>query len=448
MNLEKMPGSKVKFEVVIPVDTFKKAVDEAFAKKIKEVEVPGFRKGQAPRSVYEAKYGVESLYDEALNTAISETYYEAVSENNIDACGYPKIDLDTKKISQEEPIHYTVNVSVFPEVELGEYKGLEVVKDEVKVLKKDVDAEIKNALSKDAMMITKEDQTIALGDTAKFDFEGSVDGVLFEGGTAKDYTLEIGSGQFIPGFEEQMVGLKVGDVKDLNVKFPEDYHAENLKGKDAVFKVTIHEVQTKEVPELTEEWAKEQKHTVEGKEVAYESVEEYRKDVQERIKTERENNAQNKALNELFDKVVKNAKFELPEDLVEDEVQQEVQAATNQAKQYGLDLQTLLMYSGVPSVEEYKANVRKQAVERLSLRFVLKAIAAKENIEVSNEELEDEYKELADHYQMSVDQIKNSVPESAVKEEVQSKKAYKLIEDENPFKKPVKKTTKKAEAKE
>ena len=433
MNVNKLPGSKVQFEVVIPVDTFKKAVDDAFEKKIKEVEVPGFRKGQAPRSVYEAKFGVESLYDDALNSAISETYYEAVKEGNLEVCGYPKIDLDTKKINQEEPIHYFVTVSVYPEVELGEYKGLEIEKAKVVVSAKEVEEDIKHSLERDAMMVNKEDGVIEKGNTAKFDFEGSVDGTLFEGGSAKDYELEIGSGQFIPGFEDQMIGLKVGDTKDLNVVFPEDYHAENLKGKPAVFKVTIKEVKVKEVPELNMDWIKEQKHSHDGKELTFESVEDYKKHVKEHIKEHKEEHALREAQNKLFDQVIKNAKFELPEDLVEEEVDQDMKQAEAQAKQYGMDLSTLLMYTGGGSVEDYKKNLHTQATQRLSLRFVLKAIADKENFTVTDEEVEKEYADLASHYQMTVEQVKQAVDSSAIKEEVKSQKAYKFVEEANPF---------------
>jgi trigger factor len=305
MNVNKLPGSKVQFEVVIPVDTFKKALDTAFEKKIKEIEVPGFRKGTCPRNVYESKFGVESLYDDALNEAISETYYQAVMENNIEICGYPHIDLDQKKINQEEPIHYFVTVSVYPTVELGEYQGLKIEKAKVSVSAKEVETEIKASLERDSMMVDKEDQTIAKGDTAKFDFEGFVDDKPFEGGAAKDYELEIGSGQFIPGFEDQMIGLKVGESKDLKVKFPDDYHSEELKGKDAIFKVTINGVKYREVPELTLDWVKEQKHSHDGKDLVFESVEDYKKHIKEHIKEHKEADAENTATNKLFEEYYK-----------------------------------------------------------------------------------------------------------------------------------------------
>ena len=447
MNVNKLPGSKVQFEVVIPVDTFKKALDTAFEKKIKEIEVPGFRKGTCPRNVYESKFGVESLYDDALNEAISETYYQAVMENNIEICGYPHIDLDQKKINQEEPIHYFVTVSVYPTVELGEYQGLKIEKAKVSVSAKEVETEIKAALERDSMMVDKEDQTIAKGDTAKFDFEGFVDDKPFEGGSAKDYELEIGSGQFIPGFEDQMIGLKVGESKDLKVKFPDDYHSEELKGKDAIFKVTINGVKYREVPELTLDWVKEQKHSHDGKDLVFESVEDYKKHIKEHIKEHKEADAENTATNKLFDTIIKNAKFEIPEDLIEDEVNQDMKNAEAQAKQYGLTLDMLLQYSGGQTVEQYKAQLKDQAEKRLSLRFVLKAIGDKEDIKVEEDEINAEFKSLAEHYKMEEAQVRQAVSVDAVKEEIKTQKAYDLVKQLNPFVAPAPKAKKEAEEK-
>ncbi|MBR4236812.1 trigger factor [bacterium] len=429
MEIEKLAGSKVKFKVVIPVDTFKKALDDAFEKKNQEVEIKGFRKGQAPRKVYEAVYGVESLYNDAINYAISETYYEAVSENKIDVCGYPKIDLDESTISQTSPIEYTVTVSVNPTVELGEYKNLEIKKDKVSVIAKEVEEEIKKTLDRNAMLVKKEgeDAVIALGDTAVFDFEGFKDGVAFDGGSAKDYSLEIGSHSFIPGFEEQMVGMKAGEEKDLNVKFPDDYQAENLKGADAVFHVNVKEIKYKDTPSLDEDFIKEQK--IEG----VTTPEEYKKHVKKTILDRKESQALEKAKNDLYMTVVKNAKFELPEDLVEEEANYSLDKAEQQAKQYGMNLETLLKYTGGQTVEEYKATLKTQATNTLSLRFVLKEIAKAEGFTATEEELEAKYKEIADQYRLSVDQVKDQVNKSAVEEEIVTERAYKLIEDTAKF---------------
>ena len=429
MEIEKIAGSKVKFKVVIPVETFKKALDDAFEKKNKEVEIKGFRKGQAPRNVYEAIYGVESLYNDAINYAISETYYEAVSENKIEVCGYPNIDLDEKKINQTEPIEYTVTVSVNPEVELGEYKGLEIKKDKVSVIAKEVEEEIKRTLDRNAMLVKKEseDAKVEEGDTVVFDFEGFKDGKPFDGGTAKDYSLEIGSHQFIPGFEEQMVGMKPSEEKDLNVTFPEDYHAAELKGAPVVFHVLVKEIKYKDTPTLDDDFVKEQK--IEG----VTTKEEYKKHVKQSILDRKESQASEKAKNDLYMTVVKNAKFELPEDLVEEEANYSLDKAEQQAKQYGMNLETLLKYTGGQTVEEYKESLKTQAKNTLSLRFVLKEIAKQEKFEATSEELEAKYAEIAEQYKLSVEQVKDQVNKSAIEEEIVTERAYKLIEDTCKF---------------
>ena len=428
MTINKIAGSKVQFDVVIPVELFKKSLDEAFEKKNKEVEIPGFRKGHAPKDAFLARFGKESLYEEALNTAISETYYQAVVDNAIQVCGYPKIDIDQSKVNDTEPIHYTVTVSVTPEVELGEYKNLGIEKEKVTVLAKEVEAEINSALNRGAMLVKKaDDAVIENGDTVVFDFEGFKDGVAFEGGSAKDYSLEIGSGQFIPGFEEQMVGLKSGDKKDLEVTFPEDYHAENLKGAKAVFKIEVKEIKVKETPTLDDEFVKDQK--IDG----VETVDAYKKHVKETIKNRKENQALEKAKNNLYMQVVKNAKFELPEDLVEEEANYSLEQAKNQAKQYGLTLEQLLQYSGGGTVEEFKNARKEQAKNTLSLRFVLKAIAEIEKFEATDEEIEAKFNEIAEQYKLTIDQVKEQVSLSAIKEEIVTTKAYDFIEKENPF---------------
>ena len=429
MTIEKLAGSKVKFDVVIPVETFKRALDDSFEKNNKEVTIKGFRKGQAPRSVYEAVYGVQSLYNDALNYAISETYYEAVTKNNLEVCGYPKIDLDETKINESEPINYTVTVSVNPTVELGEYKNLTITKDKVQVLAKEVEEEIKRTLDRNSMLVKKEDENAVIneGDTAVFDFTGYKDGVEFDGGKATDYSLEIGSHQFIPGFEEQMVGMKANEEKDINVTFPEDYHAENLKGQPVVFHVKVKEIKYKDVPKLDEDFVKEQKID------SVSTPEEYKAHVKKTITERKENAASEKAKNDLYMQVVKNAKFELPEDLVEEEASYSLEKAEQQAKQYGMDLETLLKYTGGQTVEEYKATLKTQATNTLSLRFVLKEIAKAEGFTATQEELEAKYKEIAEMYKLSDTQVKDQVSKSAATEEIVTERAYKLIEETANF---------------
>lgn len=429
MQLNKLPGSKVQFEVVIPVELFKKSVDEAFEKKNQEVEIKGFRKGHAPREAYENIYGVESLYPDALNAAIGETYYNAVTEANIDVCGYPKIDLDETKVNPKEPIHYFVTVSVFPEVTLGEYTNLGIKKNKVSVSQKEVNEDIERTLERESMLVKKagEEVKVEAGDTVVFDFEGFKDGVAFEGGSAKDYSLEIGSNQFIPGFEDQMIGMKEGEEKELNVTFPEDYHAENLKGAKVVFKVNVKEIKIKEKPVLDDEFVKGLK--IDGVDTA----DAYKKHIRKEIKEHKEEHADEDAKQALYQKVVENSTFELADDLIDEEADYSLKQAEAQAKQYNLDLQTLLMYTGGGTVEEFKAKLHEQAKNTLSLKFVLKAIVAKEGFEATKEEIEEKTKEIADNYKMTVDQVLASLPESAIAEEVKTQKAYDFIAEKNPF---------------
>ena len=428
MKIEKLAGSKVKFDVEVSSEKFKEAYERAFKKENEKVEIKGFRKGHAPRQMVESQIKAQVIND-ALNEAMSEAYYEFIIKNNIEVCAQPKIDFDESKFDENKPIVFTATVAVNPEVELGEYTNLGIKLEKTTVKKKEVEEEIKRSLERDSMLVKKEGEDVAIekGDTAVFDFEGLKDGVAFEGGTAKDYSLEIGSNQFIPGFEDQMVGMKVGEKKDLNVTFPEDYHAEDLKGAQVVFKVEVKEIKVREVPELNDEWVKEQK--IEG----VETVDAYKKHVEKTIFDRKDKANKDKAKNDLYMTVVKNAKFELPEELVEDEANYSLEAAQNQAKQYGIELETLLMYSGQGSLEEYKKNIHEQAKNTLSLRFVLKEIAKKEAFECSDEEVENKYKELADQYKLSVDQVKAQISLSAIKEEITSQKAYDFVSEKNPF---------------
>ena len=428
MAIEKLAGSKVKFEIEVPVEKFKEAYEKAFQKENEKVEIKGFRKGHAPRAMVEPQVKAQVVND-ALNECMSEAYYDYVVKNNIEVCAQPKIDFDEAKFSEDKPIVFTATVAVNPEVELGEYTNLGIKVEKTKVSAKEVNDEVKRSLERDSMLVKKEgeDAVIAKGDTAVFDFEGLKDGVPFEGGTSKDYSLEIGSGQFIPGFEDQMIGMKAGEKKDLNVTFPEDYHAEDLKGAQVVFKVEVKEIKVREVPELNDEWVKEQK--IEG----VETVEQYKEHTKKTIFDRKDKANKDKAKNDLYMTVVKNAKFELPEELVEDEANYSLEAAQNQAKQYGLELETLLMYSGQGSLEEYKKSLHEQAKNTLSLRFVLREIARKENFEATKEEIKNKYTELADQYKLSVDQVKAQVSLSAINEEIVSQRAYDFIAEKNPF---------------
>ena len=430
MNITKLPGSKVQFEVEVSVETFKKALDEAYEEQAKKYEIPGFRKGHVPKEIFMAREGEKSLYPKALDLVINDTYYEVIEKENLQVCSQPDIDLDYENISSDKPFKYTVVVEVMPEVTLGEYKGLEVEKDSAEVSDAEVQAVIDRQLKEDTMESDKEDhEPVEDGDKVVIDFEGSVDGELFEGGSAKDHELVIGSHSFIPGFEEQLIGMKKGEVKDINVKFPDDYHAENLKGKDSVFKITLHNIKRLETPEFNDEYVEGLDH--EGVKTA----EEYRAHIKEHLTEHKEHEASEKAEKALLEKIIANATFELPEKLLADEAnymyEEEAQSFEQQYKGFKFDM--YLSYTG-QTKESHLEALKEEAKFRLSRDFVLGAIVKAEKIETTKEELEKEYADIAKYYSLSVDDVKARLNEERVSEQVTMRKAYDFVKENNTFK--------------
>ena len=316
VKVKKLKGSKVELQFAVESEKFDKAIDKAFEKKKETVEVPGFRKGKISKTMYLSRFGVESLYADALDIVMNDEYVNYIIENKLDVCAQPQVDVDWTTVKQGETVKFTLTVAVYPEVTLGEYKGIEVKKEAVKVGAKDVNEFIDRILKQHASLESVEGQALEKGNTAIFDFEGSVNGVKFEGGTATNYTLEIGSGQFIPGFEDQMVGMNIEETKDVVVTFPENYQAKDLAGKEAVFKVTVHEIKKKVLPELTDEFVSEELELENVKTVK--DYKEYVKDVITKEKTEA---SDNKYADDIITKVVKNAKMDLPSELVDEEVE-------------------------------------------------------------------------------------------------------------------------------
>lgn len=425
MMIDKLSGSRVHFEVTVTKELFEHALDHAFEEKIQNVEIKGFRKGKAPRNVYEAHYGVESLFDEAINHAIQDTYYEAVTENNIQVVAQPKIDLDVQAIKRGVDFTYTVTVAVKPEVTLGEYLGIEVTVLSNEVSDEEVDFEIERELDKHAEMVLKEEGTLENGNTAVFDFSGSVDGVKFDGGTAENYELVIGSNQFIPGFEAQMVGLKAEDEKDVVVTFPEDYHEKSLAGKEAVFAVKLHEIKERTVPTLSEDFVKEL--NLDG----VSTMEEYKAFVRKNLQTQREEQNKNHVLQTVVEKATENATFDLPIEMVEDESKRMHENAERQIKQYGLDFDTYLQYMG-KTREQYDEELKTEAEKNLRQQLVIEAIGKKEDIAVTDEEINAKYLDIVEQYKsqnVTLEQAKNAIPVDAIKDEIVYKKALDLIVD-------------------
>ena len=386
----------------------------------KKAPVKGFRKGSVPRAIFEKKFGVESLYEEAINHCIQDTYVEAVTSGNVMVVAQPKIDLDITKVKRGEAFTYVAEVAVKPEVTLGEYKNLKFAKLSNEVLPLTVDVEINKLLEQNANLVLKEEGTLEDGNTAIFDFEGFTDGEPFEGGKAENYELLIGSGQFIPGFEGQMIGMEIGEEKDLKVTFPEEYQAENLKGKDAIFKVKLHEMKVKELPELNDEFVAEL-----GRE-GIKTVEELKADTLKSLQTSLELKNKNSLIDFAVAEAAKNASFELPKEMILEEKNRLMDNVTQQAKQYNLDLETYLQYTGIAK-PEFEANLMKDAEKSLGFNLVIEEIAKVEEITATDEERELKYEEIAAQYKMDVTQVKAAVNVDAVNQEVAYRKTIDFL---------------------
>ncbi len=421
-KLEQLSDSRVKLTIEVSPEQFEHGLDHAYDKVKDEVEIEGFRKGNVPRNVYEQKKGVETLYEEALNHVIQETYVAAVQEHELAVVSQPNIDLDIKNVEKGKAFTYTATVAVRPTVELGEYKGIEYDAPSDEVTDEEVNDEIKKLQDQNAELVVKEEGELENGDTAVFDFEGFVDGEAFEGGQAENHELEIGSGQFIPGFEEKMIGMKAGEEKEIEITFPENYQAEHLAGKDATFKVKLHEIKTKEVPELSDDFVEDLDK--EG----IETVDALKKDTRETLENQKAENNKNKAIDYAVDQASKNASMEIAEEMVEEEKNRMMDNTKQQAQQYGLDFDTYLQLTGMDK-QQFEDKLREDAEKSIRYNLTIDAISKNEGIEASDQEVEDKYKELAEQNNMDVEQVKNQVNQDAVKQEVVFRKTIDMLVD-------------------
>ncbi len=425
VKVEKISGCKVHLHFTVSAEDFDKAIDRAFDKQVKEVEVPGFRKGHMPKEMFLKRFGVESLYNEAIDYAVNDALIEAIQTKKLEIVGEPKmVDLDKDSIGQGKKLVFTIEAEVYPDVVLGEYKGLNIEKEEVKVSTKDVNEYINRILNQHADLEVVEGKPLEKGNTAVFDFDGSVDGVHFEGGKAENYSLEIGSGQFIPGFEDQMVGMNVEEKRNINVKFPEDYHAENLKGKDAVFEVVLHEIKTKVVPTLTDEFVKEE---LEIKDVN--TVKEYKDYVKEIITKEKTEASQNKFEDDCIMKAMDNATVEVPEGMVDTEVNNQVKSLERQAKMYQMPVEVLLKYNGIESLDLYKKTIRPSALMAVKQRIVFDAIAKQEKLKVTEADYKKEVAQIVKEVGKTEEEVKKVYTKEALTPYMLLQKAVKLVKD-------------------
>ncbi|CEG23109.1 Trigger factor [Planococcus massiliensis] len=393
---EKQEGNTGTLTVEVPVEVVNAGLDQAFKKVVKEINVPGFRKGKMPRQMFEKRFGVESLYQDALDFILPDAYANAVEEAGINPVDRPEIDIDT--MEKNKPLVFTAKVIVKPEVQLGEYKGIEVTKQDTEVTDEEIENQLKENQERFAELAVKEDEAIVEGDTAVIDFEGFVDGEAFEGGKGEDYSLEIGSNSFIPGFEEQLVGVKAGEEKDVEVTFPEEYHAAELAGKAATFKVKVHEVKAKELPELNDEFAKEI-----DAEVA--SLEELRTKMKETLSAEKQSASDAQLRDELVQKVAENATIDLPHAMIHTEMDRMMQDFEQRLTQQGMNLDLYYQFSGQDE-QALRAQMHDDAETRVRVSLVLEAIAEVENMEVTTEDINKELEKMSGQFNMDAEQIK------------------------------------------
>lgn len=420
MNLiscEKLEKSMVELQFSIDAETFKAAVNNAFKREGKKYAIPGFRKGKAPRHMIEKMYGSDIFHYDAVNDLFPEAYEAAVKEAKIDVVGRP--DPEVVSMSEADGVVLKVKVAVKPEVELGEYAGLTVTKEAKNVNEADVDAEVKRMQDRNSRLLTREGAA-ENGDTVDIDFEGFVDGKAFEGGKAEHYSLVLGSGSFIPGFEDQVVGHSAGEEFDVNVKFPEEYGAAELAGKDATFKIKLHEVKYKELPALDDDFAKDVSE--------YDTLDELKDSIRNNIKTNLDKQAEQKVENDLMDQVIANMKADIPDAMVDSRIDELVQDFEYRISQQGLKLADYLKYMGM-NIEQFRAQFKEQADKQVKMRLAMEAIVAKEGITASDEEFEEEVKRIADAYKMEADKVKSIVDAAAVKADLAINKAIDFVKE-------------------
>ena len=386
----------MKLTVSVDNETFEKGIEKAYRKIVKQINLPGFRKGKAPRKVIEQYYGKAVFYEDAINFVCQDTYPIALERSGIDPVDAPEIDVE--KISDDgDTFVYTATVTVKPEVELGEYKGLEIEKVSYETKDEDVDAEIEKAQQQNARIITVEDREVKNGDLTVIDFEGFVDGTAFEGGKGTDYSLEIGSGTFIPGFEEQIVGAKLNEEIDVNVTFPEEYHAEELKGKPALFKVTVKEIKEKQLPELNDDFVKDVSE--------FDTLDEYKKDIKEKLEKANEQKAKTETENKVIEKLTEAITVDIPECMINTQLDNIAQDFNYRLQMQGMSLQKYLEMTG-STLEAFKEQFKEQAQTQVKTSLALEAVAKAEKITCSAKDVEAEMKKMAEMYGMELDKVK------------------------------------------
>lgn len=423
LQVEKLEHNMAKLTVEVAAEDVEKALQAAYLKQRKQINIPGFRKGKVPRQMIEKMYGPEVFYDEAANNMIPDAYAKAYDESELDIVSQPKIEV--VQMEKGKPFIFTAEVATKPEVTLGDYKGLKVDKVSTRVTQKEVDEEIEKERERNARTIEVTDRAVQDKDEVTLDFEGFVDGVAFEGGKGENYPLTIGSGSFIPGFEEQLIGAEIDKEVEVNVTFPKEYHSEELAGKDATFKCTVHTIKAKELPELDDEFASEVSEC--------ETMDAYRAEVKKNIKERKERTGKEKKENQAVDQAIENAQMDIPEAMIEFQVRQMADDFARRIQQQGLTVEQYFQFTGM-TAEKMMEEMRPQAEKSIKTRLVLEAIVKAENIEVSDERVEEELTKMAEAYQMEVEKLKEFMGENEkkqIKEDLAVQEAITLLVNES-----------------
>ena len=405
LQVEKLEKNMAKLTIEVPASDLEKALQSAYKKQKNKISLPGFRKGKVPRQMIEKMYGAEIFFDDAANEIIPKAYADAYDECELEIVSRPEINI--VQIEKGKPFIFTAEVATKPEVTLGEYKGLEVDKVSTRVTQKEVEAKIEEEAEKNARTVTVEDRAVQDGDEVILDFEGFVDGEAFEGGKGENYPLTIGSGSFIPGFEEQLVGAEAEKEVEVKVTFPEDYHAEELKEKEAVFKCTVHQIKAKELPENDDEFAAEVSE--------FDTLDEYKADVKAKIKEQKATDGKRKQEDQAVEQAIKNASYEIPDAMVDTQISQMANDFAQRIQSQGLTMEQYYQFTGMTE-EKMNEEFKPQAVKRIETRLVLEAIAKAENIEISDEKLDEEIAKMAEAYKMEADKLKEFMGDAEKKQ--------------------------------
>lgn len=419
MNLKatnKTETNKYELEIEISAEDFNKAIDEVYKSEGKKMTIPGFRKGKAPKAFIEKYYGESVFFEGALDKLYRPALMDAVEASGLEVISIGQADITA--VSKEDGVQMKVTVVVKPEITIEGYKGIEATKKKVEVTDADVSGELTKVQDRNSRMVTVDNRAALTGDTTVIDFEGFCDGVAFDGGKGENFELSLGSGQFIPGFEDQIVGHEVGEEFEINVKFPEEYQAENLKGKDATFKIKLHEIKRKELPVLDDEFAKDVSE--------FDTLDAYKDSIREKLQSDREKAAESDVENQIVEALIEKVQGEIPDEMYENEVEESINSFAYRLQSQGLNLETYLKYTGMDT-EALKAQFKPQSEKQVKVRLALEKIAELENLEPTEEEVEAEFEKLAKTYEMEVDKIKNIVAEAQVKADLKNQKAVDFV---------------------